>query len=362
MARSAIECNKAIFDRLKTHAAEKTNSPIGAEISKTNYYIRSNADSKEWIINGNLDAPIYLPNKIIATKISLNSHQLFVVVSEDKFESVNPTDFAHIDQCFTDDQMNFPDFEGGLWTLILAELKIEPSIASGYEILQILITDEKANAIGISVDALKLFFPKIQIFYISENSIYSSFDTTQLFLALTLQNPNKLTLNWNKNAIDSFEDTLTVPHDEYPYYCLINSLYSARWELAFLEIYKQLEFLYSIPQAAELKRLIQSQISVLDIAKHVEDSLSWRASEEPSLAHLFSLLPQGIHDDIVNATANLAPFSAVKPNAAARIYKIRNSVVHLRPAVRPIEIDEDSWNLLNQELCKASINLYRQLL
>lgn len=362
MGRSAIESNEYIFNKLKVQAVEKTGEEIGQEVSTTKYYIESSAGSKTWLTDAKVTLPIFFQNNTIITKLTYDKKNIFVVVAEDEYQSVNTNEFAKIEDVFESKEEDFSKFEGGLLTLVISDLEIQPKSHLGYEIVQILISDQSVKAVGINSSLIKPLFPKIQFFFIEENSIFNSYSIEQLFICVLLENRNRLKLNWDEDALNAISATLTPPHTNFPYHCLINSLQSQLWSNAFLEVYKPLEFLFSIPKVKKLRELINSNTDLVNLAIHVENSLGWRASEEQAFEALIGMLSELQNNSISRACLSLNETDSDQPNPAKRIYKLRNSIVHFRPATTPNDIGVEQWRLIVKELCKSAIELYRKLL
>ncbi|MFO0175040.1 MAG: hypothetical protein ACK51W_21575, partial [Aphanizomenon sp.] len=84
--------------------------------------------------------------------------------------------------------------------------------------------------------------------------------------------------------------------------------------------------------------------SLLNFSANIENYTNWRPNEKEAINKLIDKSPEDainilkeIKNDLDgNSEGNLGEF----------IYKIRNSIVHFRPATEPISINDKNWDKL----------------
>lgn len=124
------------------------------------------------------------------------------------------------------------------------------------------------------------------------------------------------------------------------------SLTSTHWKHTFLDLYKCLEAIFYLPWTSGLRDSLGSGLTALALAKECRRSLIWREREKVSIARLFDSLPDAVCTP--GTLAGVAPFQDLIGNGAkkdaygARIYKIRNQLVHQEDYEDPTPIDMPS--------------------
>lgn len=139
---------------------------------------------------------------------------------------------------------------------------------------------------------------------------------------------------------------------------IFNALTSAHWRHTFLELYRCIEALYSLPHAISLRDKLKIPYTGAEVAKACYGELGWKRREEESLKRIFQLMPNRIalKTDITNvelfenSTFDFSDNGAGKKNyekIAELIYKIRNSLVHhLETTDEFIPFEEKDWIII----------------
>jgi hypothetical protein len=93
-----------------------------------------------------------------------------------------------------------------------------------------------------------------------------------------------------------------------------------------------------------------------EVAAVLEDTLGWHPHEEGSLVKLLSMAASSdLHRALLalgESTEGIGE-QALVPRAAKRIYWLRNSIVHYRPAQHSVPLDKFDW----QGLCIAMVGI-----
>ncbi|MNF89680.1 hypothetical protein D3C84_722130 [compost metagenome] len=141
---------------------------------------------------------------------------------------------------------------------------------------------------------------------------------------------------------------------------------STHYKHAFLELYRCIESVYTLPRALSLKSKTGLTIAGHLVAKICIEELGWRRKEEDSLFRVLSLMPISYLQPLALSRLphnNSADWDFTVPEAEGKgieslakfIYKLRNQMVHQFDAENEITISNDDWSILI-ELLIAIIN------
>jgi hypothetical protein len=88
---------------------------------------------------------------------------------------------------------------------------------------------------------------------------------------------------------------------------------------------------------------IGSQIELDELYKAVEDSIGWRAKEEEAMKSLFDEHPSAhLRDECLRVKLGITKTD--EGEVGKWLYKIRNSLVHHRPALSLQNYTDEEWN------------------
>ncbi|HBC8110644.1 TPA: hypothetical protein ACUB1K_003539 [Klebsiella michiganensis] len=151
--------------------------------------------------------------------------------------------------------------------------------------------------------------------------------------------------------------------DTIPYSLPLQGLLSYNWQSLFLDLYRCLEQLYTALKLKSLVAKITYQGTLADLAYLLEDELSWRPKEQDALASILAHSSEAtrikIHAAFLVNIADITDFSASR--CASFIYKLRNSHVHFRPAMKAETKKTDEWNGIILAMCDAVDEIYGSL-
>lgn len=151
---------------------------------------------------------------------------------------------------------------------------------------------------------------------------------------------------------------------------IFNSLTSAHWRHSFLELYRCIEALYSLPRAITLRNKLNLKVGGAAVAKACYSELGWKRKEEDSIKRLFKLLP--------NSTAISAKIEMIELFSSSKldfstpeiglnsyeklgelVYRLRNSLVHhLELDDEFIPQNENDWLLILGFMLSAVEKIY----
>ena len=151
--------------------------------------------------------------------------------------------------------------------------------------------------------------------------------------------------------------------DTIPFGLPLQGLLSYSWPSFFLDLYRCLEQLYTALKLKDLVEKIPHKGSLAELAYLLEEELSWRPKEQDALASILDLSSDDTRSKILSAfkfdIAELTEYSSSK--CAKSIYKLRNSHVHFRPAMKAEPKPHDQWNEIVMAMCDAVDDVYEAL-
>lgn len=161
---------------------------------------------------------------------------------------------------------------------------------------------------------------------------------------------------FNESIHDVIDSILLIPIN-FPRENILVSLTTTHRNHSFLEIYRCIEFFFSMPYAVAFRDQIKSSLTGSQIAAASQDHLNWRRKEEPALVTLLKILDiklisgigfektplfSGLTITLTSAGWNKTGHRKV----AERIYKLRNQLVHQIDRRRISRVVESDWEPL----------------
>lgn len=130
---------------------------------------------------------------------------------------------------------------------------------------------------------------------------------------------------------------------------IFRALTSTHWEHAFLEFYRCIEMLYSVPYCNELCASLDLELGELDLAGKLENALGWYPREIDALEKILDVVKTNNHDliDSISIAISTSDIQVVNStqSVAKAIYKLRNGIAHGRKNIL-VQDSKLDWNLL----------------
>jgi hypothetical protein len=246
------------------------------------------------------------------------------------------------------------DVGAGLLTALLMDLKPRPR-ATAAEIKDVIEAQHKIaepSYNGHDPQLILLLFPTIRAF----TSIDVDPEETWRIFFLLCVDESRQGETWIE---DDFAQTLRsiaeLKSPNVPYRTLCRSIFDADPAAMFLALYRCIEALYAYSSAQNIIRSLHLSIDWTEVAVVLEDELGWHPREESSLASLLSKAHKSDLEGIFRAMDKTVPGrrSDLAASTARVIYKLRNELVHFRPAHHRVDYSEVEWN----RLCIATATL-----
>lgn len=148
-----------------------------------------------------------------------------------------------------------------------------------------------------------------------------------------------------------------------PFSLPLQGLLAYSWPALFLDLYRCLEQLYTTLKMKSLVEKIPHTGSLADLAYLLEEELQWRPREQEALNSILALSTEETRGKIFSAfkieTSEGADYS---PSTCAKsIYKLRNSHVHFRPAMKAEFKPSGQWNEIVIAMCDAVDDVYEAI-
>ncbi|UVC28807.1 hypothetical protein [Pantoea sp. SOD02] len=174
-----------------------------------------------------------------------------------------------------------------------------------------------------------------------------------------LSHPLEINYNLRSRLITFFE----AGDETIPFNLPLQGILSYNWPSLFLDLYRCLEQLYTVIKLKSLVEKLPYNGALAELAYLLEDQLSWRPKEQDALASILSSSNEATRSKVISAfnpdTQSGMEYSASK--CAAHIYKLRNSHVHFRPAMKAETRSTEQWNEIVIAMCDMVDEVYEAL-
>ncbi|MGK7920937.1 MAG: hypothetical protein AB4080_13115 [Trichodesmium sp.] len=337
MSRNMIEANKYIFRELANFVEE---SQIDLVIDRQKQrYIQTDDEDKGWLQKLKIINHKYhiLPNFQTAS-FEYKGNYYFVAIGLQEYIKTNQDE----------EILQILELNAGIVTALLFELKISiDKKVDPYNIIEEIFYPSEDKRIPYNFSTVKDFFEPICVYKIPENSPFLSLyniNITRISGFYVIKNTQLVLLKFSSNTLDEFEKLFFEGSKNIPYENLLLSLVSVSWKYSFLDIYRCIERLFPISELEELHQKLNIQYSLLNFADNIESYIGWKPKENEALNKLINNSPDRAIQILRQVKADIEGTKEGK--LGDFIYKIRNSIVHFRPAIQQIELDDKNWNQL----------------
>lgn len=250
-----------------------------------------------------------------------------------------------------------------------ASLKRNDTLPAEYYEENIFSQQDDRTYNGHSLQDLEKCIEPFSLFEIDQNSLLYCRDHRDVGQLICTFVPALRVLPLEPLA-PSFQDLLIKGGHHLRNENVFNSLTSAHWRHSFLELYRCIEALYSLPRAISLRDKLKIPLSGATVAKACYGELGWKRKEEDSIKRIFQLLPNSIA--VATKIENVELFIGHNLNFSSDefgrksyeklgelVYRIRNSLVHhLELDDEFIPLNDKDWLLILRFLISAIKNIY----
>ena len=254
------------------------------------------------------------------------------------------------------------DATPGLFALSVLEANVRPPItvttAAVKEVLEEQFKDNGTGYEGHDLGEVMPLFPPLVVYRATAPADYHAITDRVLgsILARTyLDGPISL----EPETVVALTAVFETDCDLIPFRNLVQGVLAISWENLFLECYRCIEQLYGMRRFQALRDELKFALSPRDLAKVIEDHLSWRPKENEAFVALVGLCDEGL---ISTVCANAAIAGETHEKRSSRLvemlYGLRNTIVHYRPAHAVLQKSDADWNIIVRGMLGLVAELY----
>ena len=94
-------------------------------------------------------------------------------------------------------------------------------------------------------------------------------------------------LKWEDRTLDILEEIILNGNNKIPFHNIVLALLANQWNHSFLETYRCIEHLFHVIRLEEFYNVLNTPLTMLDVAREIEDKISWRPNEESAISDIF---------------------------------------------------------------------------
>ncbi len=346
MARNMKDANAGAFDAFKSRVSAhpfdnvarwiKTSEDEKAWLKDVRWLGDFRFDSHNWIVNCALHGQIYY---------------LLVGFS--------------VSDVGADGSLNAESLNAGLLTVLLSEQDVVRPDVSEVEIVDAALIPTSGEYEGHDWQDLLHLCRPMSLFSASSGSPFSGAQEESLARAALLFAASSGDLRSLAYSSQSLARCMSLAVDfgaKVPWGVIAYALVAARWDHAYLDIYRCIERLFPLPRMRELTKVIGLASPGLALSADIERVLGWRQQEEAGMAALFEARGElcvkffeRYRPHWGDAPAELAP-----AGLAQHFYKLRNAIVHFRPVTQQAAFTEERWVMVVDHFIEFVSEIYAE--
>ncbi len=333
-----IKANEYIFNSL-ANFVESSNIDV-PWFRNGKRCIDTDQDEQQWLKELKILYQKSIVPKFKAASFEFENKEYFVIVGWEEQLEIEPSQLEKI------------ELNAGIVTALLFELKV--SIirkANPYEIANEIFYEPQQSLTRYEFGQVFKFFEPIIVYQLNDSSPFTSQDESQYETNLIklsgtyiIKNHQITSLDLSNQTINKFEQIFFAGAENIPYENLVLSLLSTSWQYYFLDLYRCIERIFFIPKLTELHENLNIQDTLIKFSADIEEYLGWRPKENEAINELIDNSPEDIILILEEIKQYLGMTSTGK--CGELIYKIRNSIVHFRPANQQLTLDDQHWDKL----------------
>lgn len=347
MARKLIAMSQALFCRLVDHA-EQEGMPVahphgGRFIKRTN----------------DIDADLMAAGRATAVVLT---RQIRLV----RIEHADQMYFCTFGLPEPDEPLlgleNIPATPG-IFALATIEANIHPrravTAAMIKNVLDDAYIDNERGYAGHDLDEIMYLFSAIAVYRTTDQQEYLTI-TERVLGSILARTYRDGAISLQPETVEIFTRVFEQDSAFIPFRNLIQGLLSISWETLFIEIYRCIEQLYALPRVEGLKTVLLCDSPARELAKMLEEHLSWYPKEEESFKALVRLWDETIVSAICVGLQGGEGDTHDKrcDNAVRQLYRFRNQIVHYRPIHETIKKSDDEWSIIVRGMLRIVSHLY----
>ncbi|SEF20248.1 MULTISPECIES: hypothetical protein [unclassified Variovorax] len=203
---------------------------------------------------------------------------------------------------------------------------------------------------GVDLDVIKPLLEDITVLRLTDSSIFKN-PTPGRYVAnyiCTFDPKSKGSNKLTSRSLEIIREIFLQEKDRLIEENLFEAMATPLLRHAFLEIYRILEFVFTLPRATSLLEQLRLaggkiEIKILDFARHCHKQLGWNRIERDSIKKLFREYSSVNYSAFLTLSVGCSPFSTITiapqtsseeervvyvEKIADRVYQLRNQVAH----------------------------------
>jgi len=243
-------------------------------------------------------------------------------------------------------------------TVILAELLPRPkgTVSQIRDIVEAADLEADNSYNGHDPDLIATLYPTIRVFEIDRDPA-----TWNVFFQLCIEEC-ELGTSWIEAELASALRALCdLDVGRIPFRVLCRSIFDGDPSSFFLALYRCIEALYFYWDAQNVVSALKLKETWEEVAVVLEDELGWLPREESSLEKILGMAAViDLKSALRSLGENVEQISAelIVRYAARKIYWLRNTIVHFRPAQSKIRLEKFDWNSLCLAMAGMVVHVY----
>lgn len=361
MARNMKKLSKELFDLLTSDTQLE---------SKSKSKLRLKTEDDESVSNFQQN---FLKNSKVLTKAPSETYVLnnikicLVSYLDEKYillTGVHPNDEFDIEDLKAY-QIYPEEIYGGSLLLFnsILKLNLKKNISLQDRLENLLYQQEDFEYKGHSTEDIIPYIEDFCLFKVSKDSILNDFEDFEIAYYIICNFQGKfIQLDLPDDTLGEYKKLFRETYSQFKENIFL-SLTSTHYKHSFIELYRCLEMIFTLPKSIRLKQSIGFKDTAYELSKICYRELTWKSNERESIKTLFNEIDceiifnnKGLKELIGINTDNEKAKNIEK--AADFIYKIRNQLVHQIDASAEMTLTKKDWHLLLMFLLYVINNAY----
>ncbi len=346
MARKRIDMSNALFGRLADFAAQLDDPVVNREAGR---WVK-NDDATDLALMSKADTEVRIVTRQIRlVRIEHEGELYFCTFGLPEADEV-PPDLETVDPT------------PGLFALAVLEAQVRPSVSvTAAAIKQVMdgqFSDNGSDYSGHDLAEIVPLFPALCVYRATGSADYHSL-TDRVLGSILVRTYFDGPISLEPETVKVLTRVFEADSPLIPFRNLVQGVLSISWENLFLETYRCVEQLYGMKRFGVLKAQLNFAASPRELAKVIEDQLSWRPKESEAFVGLASLCGESLVSTVCAGLAVQADTHDKRyPRMAHELYGLRNMIVHYRPAHEAVQKSDADWNIIVRGMLDIVAHLY----
>lgn len=347
MARNRTKMSGVLFQRLTEHAAQAGEPVINPEAGR--WIARKDQADADLMAEAAAEARI-VTRQIRLVRVEHEGERYFCTFGLPDADVVPP-------------DLEIIDSTPGLFAIAVLEAQVRPLLSvSAAEIKQVLDDRFKDNAgyDGHDLAEIEPLFPKMVVYHAVADADYHAI-TDRVLGSVLVRTYFDGPISFETDTVEVLTRLFEADSARIPFRNLVQGVLSISWENLFLEAYRCVEQLYGMKRFSALKAQLNFAASPRDLAKMLEEQLSWRPKEAEAFIALVNLCDDGLVSTICAGMGIEAETHEKRcSKMVEQLYGLRNTIVHYRPAHEFIQKADADWNFIIRGMLEIVAQLYNE--